>query len=271
MKLGIPLELEKIPWKPQEGSINLYYGPPRSGKTYGATSDAWDDVQKGELVYTTWPIHLPVFDDRLNFKYSLRNFLLIKRDYYKINAPKNLHYIDATTGQVDGVQTFDPNDPRAFIKYLNTLNHCKIYIDEAWRVIDSYKGSNFDIESRNLILVTGHQYRTVNLIAQRPTSIHVTARGNVNSFFKFRKIIKWPIIVFERCEYQDMLGETVDETADPVSRKIYFARRRIYEAYNTHFFGGLKPVHELDVEAFRLNLWERVKSLWYSIRPERTT
>lgn len=252
-----------------EGSINLYYGMIRSGKTYGATADIIDLVKQGRVVYATWPIALECFDDRFDFFVSLRNFIFSNPLFLKIDCPANFHFIDAETGEVDGIPTFNADDPRAYIEYLNSLSHCVIFIDEAWRVIDSYKGTSIG-EVRNLILVTGHKFREVNLIAQRPTSIHVVARGNMGRFYKFEKIATWPWVRFKRSEYQLMSGETVDELQEPVSVKTYWAKRAVYEAYNSHFYGNTEPLHKLHYEAYSLTLAERVKVMvWHASRPYR--
>jgi len=244
-----------------EGEINLYYGLIRSGKTYGATVDVFEDLRNGFLVYATWPINVTDFDDRKSFRMLFWKNVTFDKTFFKVDCSKNFHYINAETGEVDGIKTFDPTKPENYIAYLNKLNHCKIYIDEAWRVMDSYKGTNFSTDSRNLILVTGHKFRTVNLIAQRPTSIHVTARGNVNRFYKFEKIFSLPrfgIIRFMRSEYQIMVGEMVDETQDPVSIKTYWGRRKYFEAYNSYYYGDLDPLHKLYYEKYEYDFFTRV-------------
>jgi len=248
----------------KEGELNLYYGQIGSGKTYGATSDIWDDVRQGKLVYATWPVQFSAFDDRQSLFMVFMNMLLLRKRFYKIDCPKNFHYINAETGEVDGVPTFDPNSTKEYIEYLNSLNHCTIYIDEAWRVIDSYsKTTEFGINVRNLILVTRHKYRTINLIAQRPTSIQVTARANVNRFYKFVKLSMWPVPRFARYEFQDMAGETVDETKEPISIKTYFGKRHIFDSYNSFYYGALEPLHKQHFEAFDYSFKEKVLQFLY--------
>lgn len=251
--------------RPDEGSANIYYGLIRNGKTYGATADIWDDLKRGELVYATWPIDLTVFDDREDFFYVFWSLLLPWRKiFYRIDRPLNFHFINAETGEVDGVPMFNPTS-RGYIEYLNKLNHCVLYIDEAWRVIDSYKGVNIGDDGRNLILVTGHKYRTVNLITQRPTAVHVSARGNCARFYKFVKAYTIPILNiprFIRYEFQVMAGETVDETQDPVSVKKYWLNRRIADSYNSHFYGDLKPLHEKKADAFSLMYREKIAAMY---------
>jgi len=245
-----------------EGSANLYYGLIRSGKTYGATADIHEELAQGHTVYATWPIQTRDTDDRQSILFLLRGlFLPWSKRYFYIPASRNFHFINAETGEVDGVRVFDPKNPQAYIEYLNTLNHCSLYIDEAWRVIDSYKGVNFSVESRNLILVTGHKFRTVNLIAQRPTSIHVTARGNMNRFYRFEKLGSiFGFTRFLRSEFQVMAGETVDETQEPVSVKTYWGKRWIFNSYNSWFYGELSSLHPPTFWAWDLTYRERLRA-----------
>jgi len=243
-----------------EGELNFIYGHVGSGKTYLATSMIHEDLARGDLVYCTWPIKVQDFDDRESFVIGLMNLLLFREEYYKINCSKNLHYINAETGEVDGVKQFEPTKD-GYVSYLNKLNHCKLYIDEAWRVIDSYeKTTSMGIEVRNLILVTRHKYRVVNLIAQRPTSVQATARGNMSRFYRCEKLVNFPKlgwVVFKRSEFQDMVGDNVDETVDPVSVKRYLGSKRIFNSYNSYYYGDLNPLHKKYFEVYILNYKER--------------
>jgi len=241
-----------------EGSANLYYGLIRSGKTYGATADIIELVKQGVTVYATWPIKIELFDDRESFLMLFMNTILFRKRFYRVDCAKNFHFIDAENGTVDGEYAFNPNRTSEYIEYLNKLNHCHLFIDEAWRVIDSYQKTNFSIEGRNLILVTGHKFRTVNLISQRPTGIHVTARGNMNRFYKFVKIASWPWVRFARYEFQVMSGETVDEEQEPISVKKYWASKKIFEAYNSYFYGELEPLHKSHFEAYDLDFYDKL-------------
>lgn len=252
-----------------EGELNLYCGQIGTGKTYGATADIIEELKQGRLVYATWPIHLSSFDDRKSFFMILKNLLFLENKFYKINCEKNFHFIDAEKGEVDGIQTWNPNRPSEYIEYLNSLNHCTLYIDEAWRVIDSYQKTNFSLESRNLILVTRHKYRTVNLIAQRPTSIQVTARANMNRFYVFYKVSTWPWVRFERREYQDMVGENVNLDIDPISVKRYWGKKEIFNAYNSYFYGDLNALHKVDFEVWHLDIKDKVLAFVRLFRREK--
>lgn len=256
------------PFVVPEGEGNMYYGVIGSGKTYGATADIVELVKQGRVVYATWPIALECFDDRFDFFMSLKNLVFWRKYYYRIDTPKNFHFINAETGEVDGKHEFDETKPSEYINYLNRLNHCHLFIDEAWRVIDSYTSTrDFSVNSRNLILVTRHKFRTVNLIAQRPTSVQVTARANMNRFYKFEKISNWPWVRFRRSEYQEMVGETVDDTKEPLSVKTYWASKKIFNAYNSYFYGELKPLHEPFFETHELKFVDRCRSLVFSVLP----
>lgn len=251
-----------------EGEANFYYGRIRSGKTYGATYDALENARQGYVVYITWPIRSADFDERSSFFHVLASLIFPwRKRFFKFPCSENFHFINAETGEVDGKLTFNPDRPSAYIEYLNTLNHCILYIDEAWRVLDSYQGSNMSIGGRNLVLVTGHKFRTVNLIAQRPTSVHVSARGNMNRFYKFVRLWKFGSFVrFARYEFQDMVGETVDETAEPISVKKYWGKKSVFDAYDTHFYGGQAPLHTSFFSAFDVRYFDRFRLFFLFFR-----
>jgi len=242
-----------------EGELNLYYGQIGSGKTYGATADIIEELKQGRVVYATWPIKIDSFDDRESWFLVILNLFLFRKRFYKIPCAENFHFIDAEKGEVDGVQTWNPERPSDYIDFLNTLNHCSLYLDEAWRVIDSYASTrDFGVEVRSLILVTRHKFRTINLIAQRPNSIQVTARANMNRFYKFVKLATWPWIRFARFEFQEMTGETVNEEVDPVSVKTYWGSKSIFSAYNSYFYGDLNRLHDFKFDAYDLSFKERI-------------
>jgi len=252
-------ELEGL-FQAPEGELNMYFGQIGSGKTYMATADIHDDLRNGHVVYATWPIKVADYDGRESTLILILNTLLGRKRFYRLPCAENFHFIDVEKGEVDGLPMFEPNNNKEYIAFLNTLNHCKLYIDEAWRVIDSYASTrDFGVEVRSLILVTRHKFRTVNLIAQRPTSIQVTARANVNRFYRATKLISfmgW--IRFMREEFQEMTGETVDVDQPPISVKTYWGNKKIFDSYNSYFYGELDPVHALNFQAFDLSLKEKI-------------
>jgi len=237
-----------------EGSINLYYGMIGNGKTYSATADILELLKQGKVVYCNWKIIVSDFDDRENFIISFVNFLFFRKVYYKIPCSKNLHFFDPA----------DFNSMQELIEFLSNLNDCHIFFDEGQDIFDSYEGTRFSKSKRRLILHTRHYHRTLNIITQRPTAIQVSARGNVNRFYKCVKIASWPWVRFARYEYQEMAGETVDETKDPVSTRTYFASNKVFSAYNTDYLSqGIPKSQAVFFDAFMLSFKERFFNLMY--------
>jgi len=256
-----------------EGEGNLYIGKIRSGKTYGATADIWDELNAGKTVYATWPIQTAHVDDRENWLFILRGILLPwKKRYFVIPTTENFHYINADTGEVDGIKTFggfeyDKDldemvpvaDTKSYIRYLNSLNHCSIYIDEAWRILNHVLIEKPDmIDVFDLILVTGHKFRTVNVISQRLVGINPTFRDNVNRVYRFTKVATiFGIPRFMREEFQDFSGDFIAPDAVPESVKMYWGRKAIFDSYNSWYYGDLNPLHKLHFSAYDLKYREK--------------
>jgi len=236
-----------------EGSINMYYGKIGNGKTYAATSDVLDLLKQGKVVYVNWKIIVDDFDDRESLWMVFFNTVLFRKRFYRIPCAKNLHY-------------FDPSDfdsTAELVEWLSNLNDCHIFFDEGQDMFDSYEGTKFAKSKRRLILHTRHYHRTLNIISQRPTAIQVSARGNVNRFYKCVKIASWPWLRFMRLEYQEMTGETVDEESDPESKKTYWGNPRVFRAYNTDYLSeGIAKSQSVEFEAFDLTFKEKLKALY---------
>jgi len=236
-----------------EGSINMYYGKIGNGKTYAATSDVLDLLKQGKVVYVNWKIIVDDFDDRESLWMIFFNTVLFRKRFYRIPCAKNLHY-------------FDPSDypsTAELVEWLSNLNDCHIFFDEGQDMFDSYEGTKFAKSKRRLILHTRHYHRTLNIISQRPTAIQVSARGNVNRFYKCVKLASWPWLRFMRLEYQEMTGETVDEESDPESKKTYWGNPRVFRAYNTDYLSeGIPKSQSVEFEAFDLTFKEKLKALY---------
>jgi len=235
-----------------EGSINMIYGLIGNGKTYTATAMILDLLKQGKVVYLNWKMIVEDYDERHDFWMVLRNNLFFMKRFYKIPVAQNLHYFDP--------ETFDSTG--ALVEWLSKLNDCHIFFDEGQDMFDSYEGTRFSKSKRRLILHTRHYHRTLNIISQRPTAIQVSARGNVNRFYKCVKLASWPWPRFARYEFQQMTGETVDETVDPISTKIYWASKKVFRAYNTDYLAeGIEKSQKVFFEAFDLSIKERFYTL----------
>jgi len=245
-----------------EGSINMYYGKIGNGKTYAATADVLDLLKQGKVCYVNWHMVVPDFDDRQSLFLILVNIFLFRKRFYYIPCSKNLHYFDP--------ENF--NSTGELVEWLSGLNDCHIFFDEGQDMFDSYEGTKFSKAKRRLILHTRHYHRTLNIISQRPTAIQVSARGNVNRFYKCVKMFSWPWLVFRRFEFQDMTGETVDEMADPVSQKTYLGSNKVFKAYNTDYLAqGIPKSQSVEFEAYDLSLKEKLRCLYhkFSKKPKK--
>jgi len=241
-----------------EGSINMYYGKIGNGKTYASTSDVIDLLREGKVCYVNWHINVQDFDDRESLFQSFWNWMFFRKRYYFIPCSDNLHY-------------FDPDDfgtTQQMVEWLSNLNDCHIFFDEGQDMFDSYEGTRFAKSKRRLILHTRHYHRTLNIISQRPTAIQVSARGNVNRFYKCVKTGTWfGVPRFVRYEFQSMVNENVDENSEPESTKKYWGHASIFNAYNTDYLAeGIPKSQQVFFSAYDLTYKERLVVLLRNLR-----
>jgi len=249
-------ETQKIAqyFAPVQGAINLYYGHVGNGKTYNATADILDLLKMGDVVYANWKIDFKDFDERNSFWIILVKTIFFQKRFFKY-PKENLHY-------------FNPDD--VDIEFLGKLANCHVFIDEGQWILDSYEGTKFNKTKRKVILHTRHYNRTLNIITQRPTSIHVSARGNVERYYKCEKKLSWPFLIFRRTEFQDMTNETVDETL-PLSTKTYFAKKEIMNAYKTLAMRSEDAiVQRVNFESCEYNLWDKIKLAFNKLTKKNT-
>jgi len=231
---------------PEDGTVNMYYGRIGNGKTYSATADILDHLRQGRVVYANWHINFDGFDERKSFAYAFWRFITFRKRFYKFSK-ENLRY-------------FDPDD--VDVEFLSSLTDCHVYIDEGQWIFDSYEGTKFSKAKRRLILHTRHLNRSLNIISQRTQAIQVSARGQVNRFFKCEKKLKWPFLIFRRTEFQEMKDNDVDETSEPLSQKTYFANKRVLNAYNSKYLrGGIEKSQDVHFEAFDYTFLGRLRLL----------
>lgn len=229
-----------------EGEINFYYGRIGGGKTYAATADILGLLERGHVVYCNWRINFDGFDQRKSLGNLFFRTLFGVSRFYNFPAG-NLRYID--TEELD-------------FNKLESLTDCHIFIDEGQWIFDSYEGTQATKQKRRFILHTRHVNRTINIISQRPTAIHVTARANVNRWYRCDVKMRWPLLIFRRTEFQDMSSDTVDETADPISTKVYFASKKVFNAYNTRYLRGeMKDSQQLLLEVYKLSLGAKIAAM----------
>jgi len=255
---------------PDEGTIDQYYGRIGNGKTYAATADIIRDLNRGQVVYANWKVDWKGFDERSDLWSKLLKLLGLKRYFCKFK-PENFHYFQI--GKKIGNE-----DCTDFVKYISGLTSCKIYIDEGHLAFDSYEMARMDIAKRASVLHTRHFDRSIKIISQRPTAIHVTLRANVNRFFKCEKVyrfisklIKRPI--FMKTEFQDLdQNDKPDETRlkdkrgnetgkyqFAVSQRYYIGNKKIFAAYSTKYLRG--SLNESQVNAVDIYEWSWLQTL----------
>jgi hypothetical protein len=270
---AVEIDLIRDIFDAEEGQIEQYYRRIGNGKTYNATADIWDDLRRGLSVYANWQVEWPGHDERESFGRLLFNILTFSKRFYRFK-PENLHFysfddewakkqfetITLPNGDVQVVYPY-----KDFMDWFASRTDCKIYADEGHVLFDSYQTTKFSMKKRTAILHTRHFNRTIAIISQRPTAVHVSARANVNVFYKCEKLLSWPFLIFRRTEFQDMVGETVDDTK-PISKKWYFASKRILQSYNTKYLrGGIPRSQNVYVEAFDLTFKEKFFALLYAL------
>jgi len=234
-------------FKSPEGEITQRYGRIGQGKTYGATADVLDELYRGRVVYCNWRINYEGFDQRDSLFRIFASILFpFSNKFY--NFPKdNLHYLPV-----------DAN----FLEKFGKLTDCSVYLDEGHVVFDSYEMAKMSMEKRISVLHTRHFNRSIHIISQRPSAIHVMMRANVNRFYKYEKLITWPFILFRRIEYQDMDNENVSE-AEPISTKLYLANKKIFNAYDSKYLrGDTEDSQKLHVQGYKLNYFIRLIQLF---------
>jgi hypothetical protein len=217
-----------------EGEITQYYGRIGSGKTYAATADLLELLRRGKVVYANWPISYAGTDERKSIAYSLLGILWPFHKRYFVFPKENLKNFELSDAwaRKEGYKDFTD--------WLSTRTDCEIFADEGHIMFDSYQGIKMSIDKRAAIYHTRHFNRSIHIISQRPTAIHVSMRANVNKFYKCEQIWRFGSIVrFKRTEYQEMANENVDENEEKtIGVKYYWGSKRVFDAYNTHYLRG---------------------------------
>jgi len=236
-------------FSPVEGLNTVYYGKVRNGKTYNATADIIELLEKGEIVFANWHIDFKGFDERDSFIHVLLKTMFGKKYFYKFNAD-NFHY-------------FDTADPELIAK-LNKLVGVHIFVDEGQWIFNSHLKTD-DPDKRRLILEGGHYCRSLNVITQRPMNVMKDIRSQINIWYKCSKKLQWGnFIMFQREEIQDMKDDVPDE--DPEVRrpvKVYRAKKKVFQAYSTHAMRRSDAIQiPLSFDVYQTNIIDRLVMLF---------
>jgi len=240
----------------KEGTINFYYGKVRNGKTYAATADIIELLSRGEIVIANWDVKFDYFDERESFWHVFFKTLVGKRYFYRFDS-RNFYY-------------FAPDSPRLpLVQNLRKEIGVHIFIDEGQWVLNSHVRS-VDEDSQKLVLTNGHYFRSLNIISQRAGNVIKDYRSQVTFWYLCQKKLSWPFVVFQKTIIEDMVDDYPDEESDDNKRQVYFANRRVFEAYNTHGMRQGERIREREFEVYRLSFGDKIRLMVRAIMPART-
>lgn len=228
---------------PIEGGITQRYGRVGQGKTYGATVDVIDELKRGHVVYTNWPIEWNGYDQRQSFLYLVGSLIFPWKNKLTYFPPENLKRIEVN---------------QDFIKNFQKLTNCSVYLDEGHVVFDSYEMAKMSMDKRVAVLHTRHFDRSLHIISQRPTAIHAVLRENVERFYRYEKYGKYPFLFFRRTEFQDLTPEGRPDENAVISVKLYFLKKKIANAYNSKYLRGDTPIHPTQAKVYKVNIFMRI-------------
>lgn len=255
---------------PNEGSIIQYYGRIGGGKTYAATADILEALRQGRVVYANWRIHYEGTDERVSVMWALLGVLWPWHHRFYKFPPENLKYFEFSDewAKTQGFKKFE--------EWLETRTDCIIVGDEGHVMFDSYQSTRMSMTKRAAVLHTRHFERSIWIISQRPTAIHVSMRANVNQFYRCECQFKLgPLVYFKRTEFQDMTAETVDEQEEKiVSTRHYWGQQKVFDAYDsTYLRGEVGASQRVLFEAYDYPYLGRVllllHNIWASVKPHK--
>jgi hypothetical protein len=235
---------------PVEGNNCLYFGRVRNGKTYSATADIIELLKRGEIVYANWDITFKDYDERQNFFVVFLKFVTGYKYFYKFTKD-NFHYFEP-----------DKVDP----VFLSRLVGVHIFIDEGQWLFNSHIRDKAEdevaIAKRKLILHGGHYCRSLNVITQRTTNVFPDIRSQIAIWYHCeKKFSLGRLIIFQRSEIQDMKQGEPDMEA-VIHTKVYFGKKEVYDAYNTHAMRESDAIEEEPVyEVYALTGSQRLNLL----------
>jgi len=75
--------------------------------------------------------------------------------------------------------------------------------------------------------------------------------------------MSWPLLVFKRSEYQDMINDTVNDLVEPDSSEYVFGKSRIMNAYSSKYLRNGAPTSQnFYVKVYVLKYYEKFIALY---------
>lgn len=231
----------------QEGEIIQLIGGIGQGKTYQATRMALDYLRKGRVVYTNWHLILPeYYDQRESLLHLFFNSVFFRKRYYRIPLGKNWHYYDI--------------DEFGVVDKIAALTDCVVFCDEGQDLFDSYEGTAMSKKKRKSITRTRHLRKTLIIVSQRAQAIAVTARANVNIFYKTEKV-QFPFLppFFKIRQTEEMDNQNFPLWENSKVFYSAFANKKVFNAYNSWYLSnGVPKSQDVYFDAFDLTFSQSI-------------
>jgi len=251
----------------QEGVIEQIIGKTGNGKTYEGTRRALEYLKQGYTVYTTWQLILPdTFDERKDFTTLFFNTIFFRKRFFVFDYKKNWNFIDI--------------DRPDLVDFIAGLTDCIVFLDEGQDIFDSYEGIGMSKTKRKSLTRTRHLRKTLIIISQRAQAVAVTARANVQFFYKCVKTWAWwwPFSTY----FKVFRTEEMDAQNFPIWEDLqaewqaelwqsHFANNEVYDAYNSWYLrAGIPKSQEVSFEAYELTTIEKIRAFFAHIFRDRT-
>jgi len=239
-----------------EHGIYCYFGRLGQGKTYSMVRDLLRALDKGAIVYASFKINWHGFDERRSLFKVVLAALGLKRNFVEY-PPTNLRYlpVDESWHRNFAALRGSPTSPII------------VAVDEAPVLFDSYQMAKMPLFQRAAINQTRKFFRSIWYTTQRPTAVHVVMRAMTNVFYRCEK---WNILgstFFARDEFDLTTGDEPDYE-NRLSRKLYLASKRYFNAYDTYETIGItEPIVKgstVDFEAYKIHTvrpWDVYRAL----------
>jgi len=216
-----------------EHGIYCYLGRLGQGKTYAMVRDLLRALDGGAVVYASFRINWNGFDERRSPFLIFLASIGLKRSFVEY-PQSNLRFLPV-----------DANWHTAFGQLHGTSEAPIIVaVDEAPVLFDSYQMAKMPLEQRVNINQTRKFKRSIWYTTQRATAVHVVMRAMTNVFYRCEK---WNLLggtFFARDEF-DLGSDDSPNYDERLSRKLYLAQKRYFDAYDTYETIGIqKPLVE---------------------------
>jgi len=211
-----------------EHGIYCYFGRLGQGKTYALVRDLLRALDSGAVVYASFRINWTGFDERRSYFNVFLALLGLKRRFIEYPAT-NLRTLAVDDNWHTNFALLRGSHDVPII----------VAVDEAPVLFDSYQMAKMPLSQRVAINQTRKFFRSIWYTAQRPTAVHVVMRAMTNVFYRCEK---WSLLggtFFARDEF-DLDATDSPDYENRLSRKLYLAQKRFFDAYDTYETIGIR-------------------------------